>query len=361
MRAYGPRVSGSRQLSRALARIERLCAAAPDARGLRLDVVAELRRAVGFDAYAWLLTDPVTAVGTSPLADVPWLPELPQQIRLRYLTALNRWTALGDVGVALLHEATDGTPQRSLVWRELLSRYGVGDVASAVFGDRFGCWGFLELWRLGERGPFDRAEAELLEALVAPLTSALRRVQVPTFAAGAGHGPRRLGPAVLLLSPELSVRSHTSEAAPYLELLVPPAPERPPVPAAAYNVAAQLLAVEAGVDANPPWARVHVTDGFWVTVRASRIGDCGREDQRDIAVTLEPTPPRDRADVLARVCGLTTRERELLDHLVTGGDTRGIARRMFVSENTVQDHLKAVFDKTGCRTRRALITRAVGT
>ena len=54
-----------------------MCLLAPDARALRLAVLPELRRVVGFDAYAWLVTDPATAVGASPLADVPWLPELP--------------------------------------------------------------------------------------------------------------------------------------------------------------------------------------------------------------------------------------------------------------------------------------------
>ena len=53
----------------------------------------EIRRAVGFDAYAWVLTDPQTCVGSAPLADVPCLPELPALIRLKYLTTVNRWTA----------------------------------------------------------------------------------------------------------------------------------------------------------------------------------------------------------------------------------------------------------------------------
>ena len=59
-----------------------MCQLAPDARALRLAVLPELRRVVGFDAYAWLLTDPATAVGASPLADVPWLPELPAHASL---------------------------------------------------------------------------------------------------------------------------------------------------------------------------------------------------------------------------------------------------------------------------------------
>ncbi|MFZ0218244.1 MAG: LuxR family transcriptional regulator, partial [Candidatus Dormiibacterota bacterium] len=63
---------------------------------------------------------------------MPCLPELPRLIRLKYLTHTNRWTRL-DVPVALLSAATGGRPERSLVWRELLSQYGVTDVASLVF------------------------------------------------------------------------------------------------------------------------------------------------------------------------------------------------------------------------------------
>ena len=49
---------------------------------------------IDFDAYVWLLTDPVTAVGVAPLADVPCLPELPALIRAKYATPVNRWTVL---------------------------------------------------------------------------------------------------------------------------------------------------------------------------------------------------------------------------------------------------------------------------
>ena len=61
----------------------RICGSAGDARTLRLQLIAEIRLVVGFEAYAWLLTDPETSVGSSPLADVPCLPELPRLIRLK--------------------------------------------------------------------------------------------------------------------------------------------------------------------------------------------------------------------------------------------------------------------------------------
>jgi len=63
--------------AQALAQILQLCRGDADARTLRLEVLAVLRRVIGFDAYVWVVTDPETSVGCAPLADVPCLPELP--------------------------------------------------------------------------------------------------------------------------------------------------------------------------------------------------------------------------------------------------------------------------------------------
>jgi DNA-binding CsgD family transcriptional regulator len=329
-------------------RVIRLCGEHSDARDLRLAILDELRADVGFDAYSWLLTDPETEVGCAPLADVPCLPELPRLIRLKYLTAVNRWTRL-EAPIGILGDRRDD----SLVWRDMLAGYGVDDVASVVFRDRFGCWAFLELWRTGRR--FTDADAELLTAVAAPVTEALRRCQARTFDA-VPAAPERTGPVVLMLSPDLEVRAQTPETDRYLRALVPPDDEGRPVPSGAYNVAAQLLAVEAGVDDHPPSARVHLGGGAWLTLRAARIGDASA----DIAVTIETSSPAERTEVFARALGLSAREEELLGHLVAGADTRHLAGQMFLSEHTVQDHLKSIFAKSGTRNRRTLIARAAG-
>jgi DNA-binding CsgD family transcriptional regulator len=158
---------------------------------------------------------------------------------------------------------------------------------------------------------------------------------------------------VLLLSPDLSVLGQTPETEEFLRVLVPPAPGQPPVPAGAYNVAAQLLAVEAQADENPPWARVHLSGGRWMTLRAARLGS-------DIAVSIEETSPGDRVSLFARAFALSARESELLGRLVTGMDTRELARRLVVSEHTVQEHLKSIFAKTGAHNRRTLLSWATG-
>jgi DNA-binding NarL/FixJ family response regulator len=58
---------------------------------------------------------------------------------------------------------------------------------------------------------------------------------------------------------------------------------------------------------------------------------------------------------------LTVRERKLVELLAAGGSTRSIAAAMDVSENTVQDHFKSVFAKTGTRDRIAVLAQALGT
>lgn len=338
-------------------RVESICAAAGDARDLRLDLLAELRREVQFTWYAWLLTDPQTAVGSSPLADVPCLPELPALIRWKYLTSVNRWTDMADP-VTLLSDI--GDPGRSLVWRQVQSKFGVVDVASVVFRDRFGVWGFLDLWRDAATGPFSARDVEHLTRLAPPVTSAIRRCLAATFTDQVHLGPVPEGPAVLLLRPDLAVRAQTAQTDRYLRLLVPPDADRSPIPAGAYNVAAQLLAVEEGVNDSPPEARVHLTGRGWVRLRAARIGDHSAGAQ-DIAVTIEPCAPSDRADLYARVHGLTPRESQVLERLVAGEDTRTVAHALHVTDYTVQDHLKAIFTKTSTHDRRTLLAAALGT
>ena len=353
-------MGSSAAYARARETILRICRGEVDTRTLRLEVLGAIRRATGFDAYAWLLTDPETSVGSSPLADVPCLPQLPQLIRLKYLTSVNRWTGLPSA-VASLHEATGGALSQSLMWRELLCRYGVTDIASSVYRDRFGCWGFLDLWRTGAP-PFSAADIEFLGHIAGPVTTALRHGLARTFIPATGDQMPG-GPVVLLLSPGLVVRAQTPQTQRYLRVLVPPEPEdQAPVPAGAYNVAAQLLAAEAGVDDSPPTARVHLADGRWLTLRAARMEDVGQApEDRDVAVSIEPSTAGDRVSVFARACGLSPRETELLHHLAGGAGTRDVARLMFVSENTVQDHLKSIFDKSAARSRRALLARALGT
>lgn len=363
-----PPQSTDRQRRRSLDRIELICAAESNPKTLRARVLDEVRSVVAFDHHVWLLTDPRTAVGCAPLADVPTLRDLPSLVKYKYLTEVNRWTRLaadGPVARSLV-EGTAGDLDASSLWREVLCRYGIRDVASVVFDDRHGCWAFLDLWRGAASDLFDESDCEFLAALAPGVTQALRRCQSATFGGPAVAQRRDLGPVVLLLDEDLNVVSQTPAAQEWLHVLVPRVADRPVVPASAYNVAGQLLALEAGIDTHEAVARVHLTAGYWVTLRAARIDTARTGTAADggpaaIAVTLEETSASDRLDVFVRSFALTPRESHVVTLLATGVDTHQLATLLVVSEHTVQDHLKSIFGKTGARTRNTLLSRALGT
>jgi len=337
--------------------VEHIAVNGADDRALRARLLDVIEGFVPFDAYAFLLTDPVTSVGCSPLAEVPNLPALPDLIRLKYLTAVNRWTRLPANGCASLQQATGGRPEESLLWREHLAGLGILDVVSVVFRDRFGWWGFLDLWRRESR--FTGGEVAALGDVRPALTSRLRAVRAAGFTT-AEVPPGARGPGALILGPALTIRAQTPQTEDWLSALVPPPSGGSPVPASAYNVAAQLLATEAGVDAHPAQARVHLGGGTWLTLRADRLGGPEPVEHRDIVVTIEACSPAERRDVFSRSHGLTGREAEVLRHLADGSDTRTVAQSMSISEFTVQDHLKAVFTKTLTSSRRELLALSGG-
>jgi DNA-binding CsgD family transcriptional regulator len=337
-------------------RVERLCREPLSLKALRERALDVVRRAVPFDAHVWLLTDPVTCVGTSPLAHVPMLewPRLPELSRQRYLTTVNRWPELRRAGTPAAGLAAGGDPSRSALWREVLSTMGVTDVASSVYADRFGCWAWLDLWRRG--GSFTDAELSLLVGLTAPLTAGIRAAQARTFVDEAE--PLELaGPAVVLLDAGLRLVSQTATADVALRELNPPGEEpiTSPIPAAAINVASALVALEAGVPVGPAWSRVHLGAGRWVTLRAERMTGAA-----EVAVTIEASTFAERREVFALAHGLSPREREVLNHLAAGADSRTMARALVLSEHTVNDHVGATLAKCDAPTRAVLIARIAG-
>ena len=355
--------------TRARERIEAIGTASLDATDLRRQALTVLRGVVDFGAYVWMLTDPVTAVGAAPLADAPCMQELPALIKAKYATSVNRWTDLQQrtSPTALLNDAVEGDLARSRVWREVMSRYGIRDVASTVFADRFGCWGFLDLWRDQTCGPFTPSDAAFIDSLATSLTTALRECQARTFVEAAAPRRRSPGPVVLTLDQDLQITSRTAASQSWLDALLPPGPQGRAIPASVYNVAAQLLAVEAGIDDRPAYTRVHLSDGFWLTLRAARLAsdppesDSATPGTGNIVVTIEEASATERMDLFSRAVGLTAREYELLGWLATGSDTRAMARQMSLSEHTIQDHLKSIFSKTGSRDRVSVLSRALGT
>ncbi|MEO8284170.1 MAG: LuxR C-terminal-related transcriptional regulator [Pseudarthrobacter sp.] len=309
------------------------------------------------------------------MARVPYPEDLPLLIRLKYLTTLGRWTTLAGRGspVTTLLSETGGNPSRSLVWDNLLNRYGVSDVLYAGFADKYGYWGWLDLWRMVDQGAFTAEEVRFVAAVARRVTPALRRAVSRQFSR-AGPAPSRISSpigrrpradlpqqGVLTLDEDMAVVGDTVSVDEWLGLLqAGPSPFQR-VPAEVLNVAAQLLALEAGVDCHPAWSRAYLGSGQWAILRASRMGPAGSYATPPLAVTIQACPPEERLDIFARSFGLTPRQRELLELGAGGADTVAMATALGISTYTVQDQFKQVFDACGVHSRATLLAMALGT
>jgi two-component system, NarL family, nitrate/nitrite response regulator NarL len=76
-------------------------------------------------------------------------------------------------------------------------------------------------------------------------------------------------------------------------------------------------------------------------------------DDPSFAPVLTPPAPQTDADVL------TSREREVLEHVASGRSNRAIAEALGISDHTVKFHVRALLEKLGADTRADAVARAL--
>lgn len=318
-------------MTRAARELERLTGERLDAARLFEALLALLERdGLRYDGACWHVTDPLTGL----FSRTGGTGELPGDYRsaLRFelfeedVAPKMDEVARRRVPVVSLVDDTGGRPERSLRWRELIAPDGHADELRAVFADPFGRWGSILLFR-GD-APFAARDRALI-ADVAPVVATALRVGA---AVGAAEAP---APGVLVV-----------DRLDRLETLDPVA--RRLLGGEELPGAVHVAVARARHAAAPARGRMH-TAGGWLLLDATPL-DGGR-----IAVVVQPAPTASLLDVRLRAAGLTEREREVALRVVRGETTAEIAGALFVSPYTVQDHLKAVFDKTGVRSRRELV------
>ncbi|MET0865258.1 MAG: LuxR C-terminal-related transcriptional regulator, partial [Nakamurella sp.] len=94
--------------------------------------------------------------------------------------------------------------------------------------------------------------------------------------------------------------------------------------------------------------------GSWDYVRRLLTVSAGH-GEKPTSTTPSETAGRNGSEL---VDPLSERELDVLRLLTTDLDGPGIARRLFVSVNTVRTHTKSIYAKLGVNSRRAAVRRA---
>ncbi|MFI8193281.1 helix-turn-helix transcriptional regulator [Streptomyces sp. NPDC085946] len=262
--------------------------------------------------------------------------------------------------VGLLSREAGDLLARSPRYQDIVRPLGYRDELRVALRDRHGVWGALILGRGPDTRPFDDADLAAAATLAQPLGDALRRLHV-TRQARQASSPT--APGLLLLDAGYRVLHRSPTAGPWLDELgdgdrFPRGDGRTGLPPALCAVAAAVRAPAAGGSVTS-WAHTR-------TLGPARLHAWSLAEDHDrsaaldrggavVAVAIEPARPEERTSFLCTAYGLTPRERTITELVLRGHATTEISHLTRVSPHTVQDHLKAVFDKTGVRSRRDLV------
>jgi DNA-binding CsgD family transcriptional regulator len=341
---------------RARREIVRLCHAGLDGQTLTRQVLGHLRRAIGIDAFFCATADPATVLFTGAAREELSDDSTPLFLANEFFQDdVNKFAALARSRdpVNSLYAATGGEHGRSPRFRDILAPMGLGDELRAALTVDGACWGMLCLHRELSAPGFGPSEIDLLRRLRPHLAEGLRTallLAAPSAPAG------DVSPGLILLSDDLALIAATPAAERWLDELA----DRPraELPGAVLAVAARLRALEGAGDsgaASPPRARVRTASGRWLVLHASRLAGPGAAGQ--IAVIVEVARPVEVAPLILAAYDLTPRERTVAALVLGGRSTEQIAAELSISPLTVQQHLKAVFDKVGVRSRRELVAQ----
>lgn len=307
-----------------------------------------------FYAPCWHTLDPASLLITSHFQ--PGVPEVPAEWLAHeyYADDVHKFAdvARSERGLSTLHEATGGDPTRSPGWELYMRPYGADQELLVALRTRTGvAWGMLGLYREIGQPLFSADELSFLREISPFLAEGARRGLLVGEAADP-EGPE--APGLIVLREDWRVESLTPGVERWLSELPDSKWERDGTPPpAVLAVAGRALRTAEGADApgEVALARVLSRSGRWMVLHgAAMVGNGARR----AAVIVEPAHPARIATLLMAAYGLTEREQEVTRLVLQGYATAEIAAQMSVQPQTVQQHLKSIFEKTGVHSRREL-------
>jgi DNA-binding CsgD family transcriptional regulator len=257
-----------------------------------------------------------------------------------------------SVGV---YASTAGDVAASRRMRDYMIPYfDYGDELRALARSGDHVWGGLALFRGGDDAAFDSAEIDYVGSLSATLAAGIRAGILARLGAIAVVDPTP-GPVVMIVDAAGEITHRSPGADERLEALVSGGGAAAPDGVLGALVA-RARAWATGQAPAPPRIRVRGRSGEWQVLHAaplaSRDGHFG-----EVVITIETARPPEIVPLVVAAFDLTSRERDVTQLVLAGADTKTIAARLHLSTYTVQDHLKAIFDKADVRSRRELVAK----
>jgi DNA-binding CsgD family transcriptional regulator len=352
---------------RAFWEIKRLSSAGLDGPELLRRTAERLRRAVPFGSYCVATLDPASnlithlfnggSAGEDGHAEVyaEALQRTYFEEDLVRVDAMLRERRLAQP----LSEAAGGALDRSMRYREYLEPVGFGHELAGLFVDG-GAWGAGYLTRERGEPDFEGGEMSLL-ARVAPHVGAGLKAAALRSRANAGRpGPGI--PGVIVLDRKGDVLSYTPSAERLLSEVedLRPGWDRDAVPISIRMAAGALKrALDPITDADRnlvPRVRTRGRSGRWLTLHASLTEPTpGRRSET--VLVISPSEPEEVAQLNVVSYGLTDREAEIVRLVARGSSTKEISNMLFISEHTVNNHLRSIFEKAGVNSRRQMVQR----
>jgi DNA-binding CsgD family transcriptional regulator len=295
-------------------------------------LVGQIRPILPFDQFVFWATDPSTGLPTRVLGtEAMSSPEL----RAAATDEVRRWVARDAGGSGRVA----GAVQRSTAQ--------AGHQVRLTITSGTILWG-AALFRRAHR-PFAPSEMRWLETV--------GRAAADGFRSAVRKAPSSpaLGRGVLVLDEKGLLRLADGGAAALLEGLADRVPKEP---AGSLPLAVHAVAVLSRLGGSGAGARLVVgnRDGAWLAVSGSVLRATAAQPAH-YAITIEPAKPRETAPMMLAAVELSQRQQEVAQLIAQGIATREIARRLFLSEYTVRDYVKTIFEKVGVNSRGELVAR----
>ncbi len=315
--------------------------------GLDLDATFKafdelLRGQVPYEIASWSTHDPATGLFTScTMSGAPKDPAAEARLFRCEFTAGEPSSYRFLIGsrspAAILSEVTKGDLDKAVRYRTIFGPFGLTDELRAVLWAGGTAWGSATLLRAD--GQFCAHDLQAVQAIARHAADGIRLALLR----GAARQPEAVQepPGVLEVLPDGRVTPMTTPAEHWLQV-------------AGVELVTAVNVTAAAIRAQPSWAgatsRLPLADGRVLSIHASaRIGEEGA-----VAVIVDKARPAEVSAMLVAAYGLTTRQREVLGHLLLGRSITQLAHSLAISEHTAHDHRKAIYHRMGVSSRSEL-------